>query len=93
MGDRSDKQARGVQGSYLRSAVLSCVLCAVIYLAATLYQADWGQRPLDYLYGMYGLKTAAADRAIAAEIRNSSSFPAPTPTTVFAAPRSSNVPA
>ncbi len=66
--DRSVNEAKGVKGSYLRSAVLSCVLCAAIYLAAALYQADWGQRPLDYLHGMYGLKTAAADRAIAAEI-------------------------
>ena len=57
-----------MKGSYLRSALISGLLCAALYLSAALYQADWGQRPLDYLHGMYGLKTAAADRAIGADI-------------------------
>jgi hypothetical protein len=70
MDDRSVegfKRIKRANGSYLKSALWSCLCCAAIYLAATLYQADWGQRPLDYLHGMYGLKTAAADRAIAAD--------------------------
>ena len=57
-----------MKGSYLHSALISSLLCAVLYLSAALYQADWGQRPLDYLHGMYALKTAAADRAIAADL-------------------------
>ncbi|TAF55948.1 MAG: hypothetical protein EAZ61_03755, partial [Oscillatoriales cyanobacterium] len=70
MGDRNIagiKHLKKVTGSYLQSALWSGLFCAVIYLVATLYQADWGQRPLDYLHGMYGLKTAAAERAIAAD--------------------------
>jgi len=34
----------------------------MVYWLGVLYQADWGQRPVDYLHGMYGLKTAAAER-------------------------------
>jgi len=47
---------------------MSSLLCAALYLSVLLYQADWGQRPLDYLHGLYDLKTAAADRAIAADL-------------------------
>ncbi|MGD1903942.1 MAG: hypothetical protein ACFB9N_17070 [Geitlerinemataceae cyanobacterium] len=52
---------------YLRSALSSFLACVAIYLSATLYQADWGQPPLDYLHEMYAIKTAAADRAIATD--------------------------
>jgi len=53
--------------SYLRAALFSFLVCIALYLSATLYQADWGQPPLDYLHEMYGIKTAAANRAIATD--------------------------